>query len=536
MRIHPAAAAIAPVLIPALGLAVIWAVLPAESFWCMDEANRFLQTHALALTGAGIPPALPYPGSGLVDDPALMERLRPLPGQYGFIRDGRLYSQYSPLLALSAVPFYAVFGQRGIYVPVLIGGTVLAVMLSGMLRSLGHSRRTSLLLAFLTVPVPFYSLTFFSHGMALLLVLAGLMLLRRGLLTAALLASALAAAMRVETVFALPLMLFMTHRKPTTKGFFLAAALCAALYLLLQRTLTGSWLGTHLASSGTQSLIYGTTEGSWLQNRWVILRRAFINAMPGYRTDGLILGSVLWGLWGFSRVRAGTAAGVLSARAGMALSLIPMIALFFRGLRSTDTMDVQNPLLIFPLLWLAAPSRGTLYAAAAGAVAMLCLMSPMHAEDVAWGFRHGMPLFLLLCLAPPVPGHSRLTGWAVAAGVLATAASMSLLAARRVRGDELLDIADRQGVPVIATSWEQPQELAPLIIAGTPVMHASTTRDLYSALRLFDHREPLVMVRRESVALLSAVLEAAEMTWEPQGAGPAGDPTTDVLVFRCRRR
>jgi hypothetical protein len=88
--------------------------------------------------------------------------------------------------------------------------------------------------------------------------------------------------------------------------------------------------------------------------------------MPGYRTDGLILGSVLWGLWGFSRVRAGTAAGVLSARAGMALSLIPMIALFFRGLRSTDTMDVQNPLLIFPLLWLAAPSRGTLYAAAAG--------------------------------------------------------------------------------------------------------------------------------------------------------------------------
>jgi hypothetical protein len=148
----------------------------------------------------------------------------------------------------------------------------------------------------------------------------------------------------------------------------------------------------------------------------------------------------------------------------------------------------------------------------------------MHAEDVAWGFRHGMPLFLLLCLAPPVPGHSRLTGWAVAAGVLATAASMSLLAARRVRGDELLDIADRQGVPVIATSWEKPQELAPLIIAGTPVMHASTTRDLYSALRLFDHREPLVMVRRESVALLSAVLEAAEMTWEPQGAGPAGTP------------
>jgi hypothetical protein len=501
----------------------------------MDEANRFLQAHALSLSGAGMPPALPYPGSGLVGDTALMERLRPLPGQYGFIRDNRLYSQYSPLLAILAAPFHLALGQRGIYIPVLIGGAALAAVIAGMLRSLGHSPGQSLLLAFLGVPVPFYSLTFFSHGIALLLLLTALALLRRGRAMIALPAVALAAAMRIETVFALPLLMLMVHRKPSAKSLIAAAVLSAAVYLLLQRTLTGTWTGTHLLSSGTQSGLYGATEGSWLLNRWVILRRAFINAMPGCRADGLILGLALWGLWGFSRLRAGTAAGVCTARAGMALSLIPVTALFLRGLRSTDTMDVQNPLLVFPLLWLAAPSRRALYAAAAGAGAMLCLMSPMHAEDVAWGFRHGMPLFLLLCLSPPVPGHTRLTGWAVAAGICAAVVSLSLLAARRVRGDELLNLADQQGVPVIATSWEQPQELAPLIIAGTPVVHASTTRDLYSALMLFKDEKPLVIVRRESVALLSAVLEAADMTWEPAGAGPVGDPTTDVLVFRCRR-
>jgi len=483
-----------------------------------------------------MPPALPYPGSESLGDSALAERLRPLPGQYGFIRNGRLFSQYSPIPAMIAAPFYALLGQKGIYVPALVCGAVLAVTLSGLLRSLGHPRRTSLLLAFFAVPVPFYSLTFFSHGMALLLILAGVTLLRRNMTAAAFLAVALAASLRIETVFALPLLLSTAERKPSAGSLIVAAALSSALFLLLQKTLTGSWLGTHLASSGTQSGIYGAVEASWLGSRPAILRRAFINAMPGYRADGLVLGLLLWGLWGFSRLRPDTPPGIMAAIIGPVLTLIPLAALFIRGLRSTDTMDIQNPLLTFPLLWLAAPSRRTLLAAAAGAGTMLCLMSPMHAEDVAWGFRLGMPLFLLPCLAPPVPGRAGSAAPVLVVGILATAASLSLLTARRIRGNELLELTDRGGAPVITTSWEQPQDLAPLMVEGTPVLHAATTHDLYSALKIFEHREPLVMVRRESVILLSEVLEAAGMTWEPAGAGPAGDPVTDALVFRCRRR
>ncbi|MFO7627643.1 MAG: hypothetical protein R6V62_10315 [Candidatus Fermentibacteraceae bacterium] len=519
-------------LILGLFLTAFALMLPPDSFWCMDEANRFLQTHALTLNRATLPPELPYPGRELITDPALLERLRPLPAQYGFMREGRLYSQYTPILAVIALPFYMLFGPFGIYIPPLAGGLALALVLAGVLRSRGVSSRTSLLLAILATPIPFYSLTFFSHSIALFLTLESMLLLRRGRIIPAFILAAMAVFMRIEMVFALPLLLQQTG-KPKIRKMVLAAVLSMALFLILQKVFTGSWLGTHLVSSGTQSAIYGSS-GTWLENRLTIIRRAFINAMPGFGVDGLIVGLVIWGLWGYSRIREGTRSGNAAVYAGLLLTLVPIAALFIRGLRSTDTMDVQNPLLAFPLLWLAAPGRKLLGAAAVLTAAMVFSMSPMHTEDVAWGFRHGMLFCFVLCLTLSPRMQKGLVRSVVVVGTLATLTSLSLLAAKRIRGAELTGMVESGGGPVITTSWEQPQEFSPLMADGTPVLHASTTHDLFSALLIFGSSEPLVIVRRESIGLLFTVLEAADMRYDPLGTGPSQDPVTDVVVFRCR--
>ena len=212
-------------------LAVFMLALPARSFWCMDEANRFLQTHALTLDEAALPPALPYPGRELISDAALLERLRPLPAQYGFMRDGNLYSQYTPILALITAPFYGIFGQRGILLPPIAGGLALALVLAGMLHTRGIARRTGLLLAFLATPIPFYSLTFFSHSLALLLAMASLLLLRGNRVIPAFIAATLAVSMRIEMLFAFPLLLLQTEGRPSFGRILSAAILSAALFL-----------------------------------------------------------------------------------------------------------------------------------------------------------------------------------------------------------------------------------------------------------------------------------------------------------------
>ena len=101
-------------------------LLPENSFWCMDEGNRYLQTWSLS-HGLHLPPELPYPGSERISDPELVETLKPLPAHFGYLL-GRceLYSQYNPLLALTAVPSHMLLGQRGIYIPCILAGAILA--------------------------------------------------------------------------------------------------------------------------------------------------------------------------------------------------------------------------------------------------------------------------------------------------------------------------------------------------------------------------------------------------------------------------
>lgn len=81
------------------------------SFWIIDEAVNFLQGEAVHSAPLRLPPELPYPGADLAG--AHASSLRPVPHQYGIFSDGRLYAQYSPSLALAALPFRAALGVRG---------------------------------------------------------------------------------------------------------------------------------------------------------------------------------------------------------------------------------------------------------------------------------------------------------------------------------------------------------------------------------------------------------------------------------------
>jgi|GEM_PF-758902 len=508
-------------------------LLPGESFWCMDEGNRYLQTWSLSRR-LDFPPQLPYPGSQRLEGTGLPETLKPLPGHYGYMEDGGLYSQYNPLLALLAVPFHLALGQWGIYLPGLLAGVVLVYLLAVAAADSGYPFGLRLLLFFLCTGLPFYMATFFSNTLALALAFGCLLLLRRGMTVAASALAATAMVFREEMVLVYPLFLLLLPRRPKTGSLVISVILAAAVFLAFQEFLTGNWLGVHLGASGMQQEIYASHR-SWFGARLYILRRAFVNAFPGFGWEGLALGLAIWAAWAI-RLAIGGRRSRAFAYAGLALSVVPLAAMLLRGLPSLDTVAVQHPLVIFPILWLARPPRRFLYAAGGVVLLMVLLMSPMHTEDLSWGFRHGMFLFLLAALFMGRKPSRSLVCSVLAVGLLSTAVSLSALTAKRLREQDTIDALRRNGGAVITTSWEQPQNLAALMTEGIPVLHASRTRALHAALEAFPDMQPLVMARRESTEAVLGTAAAAGMECELVWSGSPADLLTDVAVFSCRRK
>jgi hypothetical protein len=83
------------------------ALLPAGGLWTVDNGNKRIQVEALLASGFR-DFSLPWPGQQL--DPELA--FNPLPGPFSVVREGRLYSVFSPVFpALSVLPF-RVRGRR----------------------------------------------------------------------------------------------------------------------------------------------------------------------------------------------------------------------------------------------------------------------------------------------------------------------------------------------------------------------------------------------------------------------------------------
>ena len=557
-----------PLLLP-LAILVLLSLspaLPSMSFWSMDEANRFLQVVSLSTNlesgRLDFPPGIEYPGAEMLPGDELRASVRPLPYHYATYsgEDGRLYSQYSPGLALLSLPFYALFGQRGIYLVPAVCGALLILLLASLLRRRGFSAWHALGLSMLGTPFMFFGLTFWSHTLSLLLALTAIrMMSRSGSITEALVLATFSALFREEMLLLFLLVPFVprssggegsggigsgTGRFPVPNALA-GLAIAAVLFTVAQKLLTGGWLGTHIGASGLEEqAIYGHASLSWIASRWFVFSRSVLSLLPG-APQGLSVaaGAVLWIAWGLFIGRpSGSRVGRGGLLVGVALGTGSCALVIARGLPSMDLMVLKHPLVIFPVLWLVRPGKREILPFLCIVAILLLLLKPMHVEDLAWGLRHLMlPMLFLAAVSvrPPEPGRRPWWSSSVAlvlvlSGVSALT-SLAALGAKRWRSQSLLESVRESGAEVVVTtSWEQPQDFAALIAEGRPVFMADGSRILIDILASLRHEgvdRALLLVRREDSSRALELLEAAGGSVSLSLAGSRSDPLLDLLGF-----
>jgi len=494
-------------------------ILP-RAFWVMDEAFSYLQVEGLTRSFS-LPPALPWPGSGQAGDAA--EGLRPLPYHYGFVREGRLYAQYTPLLPLlSWLPSAGGRFFPGLFAVPVLGAALAAAVGVSRLKRNGFGLPAAAGLAILCTPLPFFSQTFWAHTPALALGAASAYasLGRRPWAAAALLVPAVL--LREETLVALPLILLADRPRKSAPAFLAAVA----SILCLERLLTGSWLGTHVAASGTEQLLYGFYGGIAAEKAYVAVSSMFLCLRGCPLSLNLAAGGALWLAWAASRFRGRIS--TVAFAAGLAGSAFLLVRAAADGLGFFDVFWLKHPLLVFPVLWLVKPSRKLesvmpwLLLAA-----VLAVMSPMHAQDGAWGTRLIMlPLLLAGLTATP---RGRRTIPVIALGALSTAVSIGYLAQKRSDSARLLEMV-RGPAPIVCTTWLLPGEFALAQARGTPVFFAATGADLLAATRLTSFPASRIAVLEGSVGSASSLLEAGGLTVSGRG-GVDLDPALRVFVL-----
>lgn len=484
-----------------------WAfsMLLPESFWIMDEAFNYLSVEALHADPFTIPPAIAYPGSEAAGDAA--ESLRPLPHHYGFMRDGMLYSQYTPSLAIASLPFRAIAGRSGtMLLPALSLGAIV-LLLGRMLRERGFDGRTAVAVLLAGTPLLFYSQTIWGHLPAIALCAGAWAAHRRGSTALPALLLLPACLLREECLLFVPLLAFRRGWGRAASGAA-AAALVAAAFLVLQRLATGSWIGTHLQASGTEADLYGFASAGFIERKVFVLRTALLSCLPGAgQTASALAGLMLWATWAMSRDDSRRSM-VLTA-AGCVFAALAALLPAFGGFALFSLFELKHPLVIFPAMWLAGrPGRGWM-APAAVFGAVLMAMEPMHVLDAAWGMRLLIPAGLMFVAVSARPGRK---AWAaLAAGAVITCVSLGFLVSRRSRSASLVQAAEEHGGAVIATSWELPGEFARLQSEGTPVLFADSALEFAAALEALSGLDPVVVSPAEDVP--TAVGVAGRLGW-----------------------
>jgi hypothetical protein len=237
---------------------------PLNGFWSSDQGVKLIQTQNLLLQRYR-DNALRYPGAAL--DPE--GRYSPLRGQY-LERDGRVYAMFSEAFAaVSGMPFF-LLGYLGLYAVPLVSTLLLLAVVAALGRAILPTPWIVGVLLVLAVasPLMFYSLIFWEHTLATLLVALALLASARALLGARpqlLLAAGacigIAAWFRNESVLALPALALAVYlgllgqqgvRARVHSIAFLAggAALGLAPLLLFNQRVYGSPLGPHVLVAG----------------------------------------------------------------------------------------------------------------------------------------------------------------------------------------------------------------------------------------------------------------------------------------------
>jgi hypothetical protein len=504
----------------ALVYAATLALLPAGGLWIVDNGNKRIQLEALLASGFR-DFALPWPGREL--DPELA--FNPLPHAFSVVREGRLYSVFSPLFpTLSAFPFRAL-GDAGLcLLPLLASLALLAGV--GRLAQLAQlppwGGALAIGIAGLATPLWFYAVVFWEHALAASLCVGavalafGFLIQRsRWQLWLAGLAIALAAGLRDSLLlFAAVLGIFVCLATPHTRlrtGALFAAGLAAGLLplALFQWLALGDPLGFHLTHGFAART--GEEPAIWFQlrTRPVVLHNLFLAAGGGPAASALFTAPLALLLLAQPRLSERAHRALALAAAAWALALTLAVAIGFataaspiEQLLASNGFFAAAPLLAVGLVrrrpdaWGSASDRVVgwlLRLVLAYALLYFALTPVRNTTGIHWGNRYLLELYPLLAVpcaagllalwrgAVPARLAMALLALLAAGSVALQIFSLDLLRRKLVFGEQLeRAVRERPEAVVITDEWWVPQTLARAFFDKS-IFHVATregSRDL----------------------------------------------------------
>lgn len=506
MRLHGLLKRHYPIIAVAAVYLFCLAILPLDGIWINDVGSRVIQVRSLA---AGNHSDFSIRWSGSAIDPSF--DYAPIAYPFGVVREDRLFSVYSPLLAVLASPFYRAFGYPGLYVLPCVASLVMLAGLGKIAGEVGLGERfrsLAILLAGLCTPVWFYSLTFWEHTIAVSFCVWAVLFLLRFLrlgswrqLTSAALASGLATYFRHELYcFCLVVVALVLWRAPTRKVWSAVVFAGTTVFALVpvwvfQTIAMGAPFGLHIGT------LVGSTPGlvQHVMSRPTMLYYLFGRASPDFKSSILLCApfAVLFVVRPKLSPAVFKAAFPLLGLLALALSALIGLSFSVHGARfghspiafvgCTNSLFPTAPLLVLGLLRCAGgdspggrerSSADTLWLLAVLYALAYWLAAPVITKwGVHWGNRYLLVLYpLLVILAAanlsswlPLTGGSRrpwaaLSRLAVALAVLASLAaqvwSISILSRKMDFSARLnREVGARPEQAVITSLWWVGQEL-----------------------------------------------------------------------------
>lgn len=139
-------------------------VLERRGFWCIDNANKFLQVQAITKSNYS---DYSIPWSGRTIDPDF--EYKPLIGPFSQVKDQKLFSPFSIVFATVSSLLFRLFGFSGLYVLPVVCSMLTLAGLARIVAAIGlktSAKHTAVLIAGLCTPIWFYSVTFWEHIVA----------------------------------------------------------------------------------------------------------------------------------------------------------------------------------------------------------------------------------------------------------------------------------------------------------------------------------------------------------------------------------
>ena len=546
----------------AAALAVCLTLCPAGSFYSTDSGVNYLLARRLAEGGRSLSLDLPagsLGGARLPDDTTALRGMNGHLPPHMFLsrREPGWAVTYPPLLAALSAPALRLFGDRGLELLPAVAGLGTAWIAARLLAGCGASAGSTLLFVLLGTPMLFYSVVFWGHSLAAFLVMAGLWSWLRGRAVLAGVLTALAVAIRTETLAilaAFPVAVLFaeartlqTIRKLATWGAGAGGVL--GVLGLFNLWALGSPMGIHAAavlpaarSGGDISTLTSLTRlGS---NLWHYLGA---NHRMAWDLNLLVIGLLL-GACAAAAVPAGRLRATLLALAATGGVLGLAFALAVPGQYAPGLLFVMPAAALAPLgfreRW-QEPSRFWRLLAGFVAADLLIVASIAPPGGWQWGPRYLLPIVPLVALAA-------LQAWRQAPRttllLVVCSLGMQVASVRDLRGQlQAQDWLAGQvagKAPIVTDVWFLTWQMLPTFW-DRAVVYAGSAEELSGRLRALEARgaETAWLVsgqwrdeQQKSVPGASYAAAIAAAGWHASREGACAFPTGDrVGLWRVRK-